>query len=183
MSLAHHRIRPFVVSLVPALALAAQGCAGAQPDPPWQDGRSAGIEARADVRAADLGMPLYPGASARKDKPDENDSVSLAIWGGSKGLKVGAAKYVSADPPERVAAFYRLALGRFGAVLDCGSAVTAAGTRPGDGSADDKALRCTDTDVARRTLKVGTPGRERSVTVAPSTRGTLIDLARVQIGD
>lgn len=179
MPLADRRLRPFLTTFAVALALAAQGCASAQPSVPWHDGRSAGIEAHADVTAADLGMPLYPGAVVRKDKPDDTGSVTFAIWGGSKGLKVAAAKYLAADSPERVAAFYREALGRFGTVLDCGTERRAPSAR----EKDDNALQCSASEVAKRTFKVGTSGHERSVTVTPAPPGTRIDMARVQTSE
>jgi hypothetical protein len=179
MPLADTRLRPFLITFATALALAAQGCASAQPSVPWQDGRSAGVEARADATASDLGMPLYPGATVRKDKPDDTGNVTFAIWGGSKGLKVSAAKYLSVDTPERVTAFYREALARFGNVLDCGNERPAAKAR----EKDDKALQCSASEVGKRTLKVGASGRERSVTVTPAAQGTLIELARVQFSD
>lgn len=179
MPLADPRLRPFLITLAAALALAAQGCANAQPSVSWQDGRSAGVEARADATASDLGMPLYPGAIVRKDKPDDTGNVTFAIRGGSKGLKVSAAKYLSADAPERVAAFYRAALGRLGTVLECGNEPPAARAR----AKDDKAPKCSASEVATHTLKVGTSGHERSVTVTPAAQGTLIELARIQVSD
>ena len=183
MALANRRFRPYLTAVAAALALAAQGCASAQPNLPWQDGRSAGVEVRPDATASDLGMPLYPGATVRNDKPDDTGSVTLAIWGGSKGLKVAAAKYVSADTPERVSAFYREALGRFGTVLDCGSERRTASGREKSGEKNEKALQCSASEAAKHTLKVGTSGHERSVTVTRSERGTLIDMARVQVGE
>jgi len=179
MPLASPRLRPFLITFVITSALATQGCASAQPSVPWQDGRSAGVEARADATASDLGMPLYPGAIVRKDRPDDTGNVTFAIWGGSKGLKVSAAKYLSADTPERITAFYREALARSGTVLDCGNERSAAKAR----EKDDKALQCGASEVGRRTLKVGTSGGERSVTVTPAAQGTLIELARVQVSD
>jgi hypothetical protein len=41
------------------------------------------------------------------------------LWGGSSGFKLAVLKLESNDAPEKVAAFYRKALAKYGKVLDC----------------------------------------------------------------
>lgn len=82
---------------------------------------SAGLEVRGELNAAELGLPIYPGARPLPDKADENAALSLGLWGGSLGFSLKVAKYGSRAPLERVAAYYREALAALGPVIDCSS--------------------------------------------------------------
>lgn len=89
----------------------------AEPSPSF----SAGIEAHGQVSAADLGLPIFPGARVQRDKPDSSGQVALGLWGGSMGFKLHAAKYSSRASIDQLAAFYREALAAHGTVIDCSS--------------------------------------------------------------
>ena len=68
--------------------------------------------------AADLGLPVYPGAEIVKDK--ENDkSADIHMGFGEWQLRVRAVSYETPDSEEKVTAFYKKALGRFGDVITC----------------------------------------------------------------
>jgi hypothetical protein len=105
--------------------LAAALCAGPTlcqaVEPAAATGFGAGIEAHGKVSAADLGLPIFPGARVQRDKPDESGQVALGLWGGSMGFKLHVAKYSSRAPVEQLAAFYRTALAAHGTVVDCSS--------------------------------------------------------------
>ena len=43
----------------------------------------------------------------------------MGLWGGSSGFKMAMLKMDSTDSPEKIAAFYRKALAKYGKVLTC----------------------------------------------------------------
>src|SRR5580700_9843224 len=70
------------------------------------------------VVAEGLGLPVYPGAElVKKDKDNGAADVNMSF--GSFQLRVKAASYRTLDSPDKVAAFYRKALGRYGDVIQC----------------------------------------------------------------
>jgi hypothetical protein len=71
--------------------------------------------------ATDIGLPLYPGAIPYKDPNGEDHagSANVSMSFGSFHLKVQAVSYQTPDSPEKVFAFYRPALSKFGEVLEC----------------------------------------------------------------
>jgi hypothetical protein len=78
-----------------------------------------GFNLSKDAGAKEVGLPWYPGAKRYKDKSDDSSSVQLGLWGGSSGFKLAVLKLESNDTPEKIAAFYRKALAKYGKVLDC----------------------------------------------------------------
>jgi hypothetical protein len=69
--------------------------------------------------AADLGLPVYPGATAVKDDDDHHKSADVQMGFGEWELRVRAVSYQTSDSQEKVTAFYKKALGRFGDVITC----------------------------------------------------------------
>jgi hypothetical protein len=67
--------------------------------------------------ASDLGLPVYPGATTVKDKDSASADVHLGF--GEFQLRVRAVSYETSDPQDKVVAFYRKALNRFGDVITC----------------------------------------------------------------
>jgi len=68
--------------------------------------------------AADLGLPVYPGAQQVND--DNNDkSADVQMGFGEWSLRVRAVSYATPDTEEQVTAFYKKALGRYGDVITC----------------------------------------------------------------
>jgi hypothetical protein len=131
--------------------------------------------------AADLDLPLYAGATVRRDAGDDGHGINLSLWGGSVGFKLAVAKYHSADAVDPVAAFYREALSRFGPVLDC----SAPRTKTASAAADSKVLACSAEDKAGpggRLYKAGTKDNQRVVNVKPAAdgRGTDLELVRLE---
>jgi hypothetical protein len=68
--------------------------------------------------AADLGLPIYPGATLVKDK-DNDKSADVHVGFGEWQLRVRAVSYSTPDPQDKIAAFYKKALTRYGDVLTC----------------------------------------------------------------
>jgi len=78
-----------------------------------------GVHVNTDqVSAADLGLPVYPGAQA-VSKDGKHKSADVHMGFGEWELRVKAASYSSADSEEKVTDFYRKALGRYGEVIAC----------------------------------------------------------------
>ena len=69
-----------------------------------------------------IGLPVYPGAVAvKKDNGDSNDNgaADVNMSFGSFQLRVKAMSYRTGDSPDKVEAFYRKSLRRFGDVIAC----------------------------------------------------------------
>ena len=86
-----------------------------------------GIHVNTDqTTAAEMGLPIYPGAAVVKDG-DKHKSADVHLGFGQWELRVRAVSYESSDSEEQVVAFYKKALGRYGDVITCKGA-TAVGT-------------------------------------------------------
>lgn len=89
--------------------------------------------------AADVGLPVYPGATLYKDKNSDSANVSMNF--GSFHLKVLAVSYQSPDAADKIFAFYRTALAQFGDVLECD------GNKPvGQPTVSSSGLTCSDSE-------------------------------------
>ena len=78
-----------------------------------------GIHVNSDqTTAADLGLPAYPGAQIVADK-DNDKSADIHMGFGEWELRVMVVNYSSTDSQDKVEAFYKKALGRYGDVLTC----------------------------------------------------------------
>ncbi len=78
-----------------------------------------GVHVNADsTTAADLGLPVYPGAQAVTDD-EKHKSADVHLGFGEWQLRVKVVNYVTPDSREKVAAFYKKALQRFGDVITC----------------------------------------------------------------
>jgi hypothetical protein len=78
-----------------------------------------GVHVNTDqVSAADLGLPVYPGAEEVKGD-DKHKSADVHLGFGEWQLRVRAVSYATGDSKEQVAAFYKKALGRYGDVITC----------------------------------------------------------------
>ena len=88
---------------------------------------SAGIDLRTQPRVEETGLPLYPGAIVERFERDEKgseeltDGVNFDLWFGGFGLKLVVLKLTTDDSAEKVSAFYRNALTKYGDILDCSS--------------------------------------------------------------
>jgi hypothetical protein len=78
-----------------------------------------GVHVNTDqVTAADLGLPAYPGSEIVRDN-DHDKSADVHMGFGEWTLRVRAVNYATADPRDKVTAFYKKALGRYGDVITC----------------------------------------------------------------
>ncbi|MGB8260986.1 MAG: hypothetical protein WCE75_11570 [Terracidiphilus sp.] len=78
-----------------------------------------GVHVNTDqTSAADIGLPVYPGAAAVAND-DKHKSVDVHVGFGEWQMRVQAMSFETADSREQVAGFYKKALGRYGDVLTC----------------------------------------------------------------
>jgi hypothetical protein len=78
-----------------------------------------GVHVNTDqISAADLGLPVYPGADIVRDK-DHDKSADVNMGFGEWTLRVRAVNYATVDSQDKVTAFYKKALGRYGDVITC----------------------------------------------------------------
>jgi len=134
-------------------------------------------EGNTDVK--DTGMTLYPGARPKRDSDDDKHSANVNISSSLFGLKVVAMKFESDDPSDKVLAFYRKDMGKYGKVLDCTGGFNmnfhhhdknADVTCEGDGSDHDY----------KEELKVGTENNQRIMAVKPRSNGSEFTLVYVR---
>jgi hypothetical protein len=91
-----------------------------------------------ETTAADLGLPVYPGATLVMDD-DHHKSADVRLGFGEWELRVKAVSYQTPDSEDKVTAFYKKALGRYGNVITC------QGNAPvGAPAATSEGLSCVD---------------------------------------
>jgi len=128
-----------------------------------------------------IGLAAYPGAApATKENDDGAADVNLSF--GDYRLRVKAASYRTNDAPDKVEAFYRDQLKRYGDVIECRNfapvgtpvktfeGLTCANENEGHISFDDQAGK------NGFELKTGSRQHQRVVTIAPEGSGTKFGL-------
>jgi hypothetical protein len=134
----------------------------------------------ADVR--DTGLSVYPGARPKpKDDSDDEKSANVDISTSAFGLKVVALEYQSNDGPDKVAAYYRNELQKYGNVLEChtqghGYQVT----HPN--KSDSEELKCEGDNQGKTIeLKSGTKSNQHIVAIDPKDHGSDFALVYVRM--
>ncbi|WP_353069599.1 hypothetical protein RBB75_03875 [Tunturibacter empetritectus] len=156
------------VVLVAMLFCVAGGLVAQKPD--------GGVElhAKSNITAADVGLPIYPGATLFKDA-DNDAAVDMGLTFGDFHFKLMAASYVTSDSPAQVLAFYRKPMSRYGEVLECdhGKPVGALTvTRSGLTCSDDHGGHVQVNDSSSdHELRAGSPLRYRIVGLDRSHSG------------
>jgi hypothetical protein len=145
-----------------------------------------GIHVSQDANPRDTGLATYPGARPKeKSSQHDGNNANVNISSGFFGIKVVAIEFVSDDPPEKVAAFYRDQLKKYGAVLEChtDNPHQDAGDVDVDLGKDDKAkskkLTCEHDSGKSLELKVGTKDNQHVVSISPQDKGKGTDFALV----
>jgi hypothetical protein len=130
-----------------------------------------------DADAGKAGLPLYPGARAKRE--EDNDPVNFGLLMENFGMKLIVAKYESDDGPEKITAFYRDKLKKYGKVLECHAHDDDVHTdinsdddkdKDDDHSADhhSKELKCDGDNTGPVTeLKVGNDDDQHVVAIKP----------------
>ena len=66
----------------------------------------------------EIGLAAYPGARPRNDAAGDNKTASLAVSTPLFGLKIASAKFQTEDSADKVLAFYRKEMSKYGDVVD-----------------------------------------------------------------
>jgi hypothetical protein len=127
-----------------------------------------------DADSHQVGLPVYPGARERKH--DENRSnANLSLFTSAFGMKLVVLNYDSDDAPEKVIAFYRQKLKKYGKVLECRTTKHDAGVdvnQDSDDSKKSKELKCEgDQKGDTIELKAGTEDDQHIVAISPADNG------------
>lgn len=133
----------------------------------------AGLIISGKASTSDVGLPLYPHSTPHKEDSSESQSARLGLWGGGSGFKLAVVKMDTADLPEKVAAFYKKALAKYGRVLDCSHPPAAP-----EADKDSNAVTCGNDkpDAGGVLLKAGTKEKQHIVAVKPNGNGSSYDL-------
>jgi hypothetical protein len=79
-----------------------------------------GVHVSSDsTTAADVGLPVYPGAQLTSKNGDNDKSADIHFGFGDWQFRIKVVKYKTSDSQDQVLAFYRKALGRYGDVIQC----------------------------------------------------------------
>ncbi len=143
---------------------------------------SLSLGANKNATAKDVGLPVYPGASPHKEN-DKDDSATAQLWAwyNQSGFKLVVLKFESKDSPEKISAFYRKALGKYGEVLDCSASSAKANE---DAKKSSHGLTCDNTKVQMGSgyleFKAGTEPEQHLVEIEPSGSGSIFHLLYIK---
>ena len=158
----------------------------AQEKPESAGGKSsqgAGMYFNAEATAKDVGLPIYPGARPHKEKADDSTSAKFGLWVSTFAFKLAVVKLESNDPPEKIAAFYKRALARYGPVLDCSAASSQASENVKDESSKKLTCEGDKPGPGKMTFKAGTKQKQHVVGIEPNGGATLLQLVYVESPD
>jgi len=139
-----------------------------------------GIHVSKEVNPEDLGIAVYPGATLKEKGNGEDKSANVNLSSFGFGLKVVALEYESKDSPDKVVAYYKDQLKKYGDVLVCHTASmnVNAGIRKRDG--DSHELTCEGSGGHNIELKVGSRENQHIVAVESSGSGSNFSLVYVR---
>jgi len=143
----------------------------------------ANLKVDSSEKAADNGIPVYPGAHLRPpDKDGDNHSANVNLGALGFGLKVIAAEYETSDSPEKVKAFYEARMKQFGNMLICNGHSGGSDVHMSFDKKDnnDGKLTCKDTSGDGWEIKAGTSDDEHLVSIEPNGSGTRFGTVLVQ---
>jgi hypothetical protein len=138
-----------------------------------------GVHVSKQADAADIGLPVYPGAHLKQGDSDGSDkSANVNISGFGYGLKVVALEYESDDAPGKILSFYRDQLKKYGSVLECH-------TSRGNWNINmekhgSNELTCNGSGGNETELKVGRPDDQHIVAVGSEGKGSSFSLVYVR---
>jgi hypothetical protein len=149
-----------------------------------------GIHVSKDADVRDTGLPVYPGARKKeKDHSGEEKSANVNISGPGFGVKVVAIEYLSDDSPDKLVAYYKDKLKRYGSVVEChtskhGGDVEVNKMDRAEKSDDRKGsgqLTCKGSNNGSTLeLKVGTENNQHIVSIEPQGKGSDFAIVYVQ---
>ncbi len=146
-----------------------------------------GLHVRSDqTTALDLGLPAYPGAQVSPDHEGDK-SADVHFGFGQFQLRVRVVSYQTPDDRDKVVAFYKDAMGRFGQVLTC------QGDHPvGSPSITAEGLTCSEDSKVQvhgsnfsegnaLTLRAGSKHHQHILAIKDGGPGTRFSLVELQL--
>lgn len=146
------------------------------------------IKTNDDANVAGIGLATYPGAVPVKDHDDhDGDAADINLNFGDFHLGVKAASYQTSDSPDKVEAFYRKDMARYGDVIECRGGQTI-----GQPARTAQGLTCSENadhhvhtihvETDRHPeLRAGSPEHEHIVGIEPRDGGTKIGLVALDL--
>lgn len=124
-----------------------------------------------------IGLPIYPGAEFVKKNDKDKGAADVNLSFGSFQLRVKAANYSTPDAPDKVSAFYRAALARYGDVIQCeNNKPVGSPTRTADGLTcdNDKGnhMSANQDALSKMELKAGSKQHQHIIAVDSEGTGT-----------
>ena len=134
-----------------------------------QEKSGVGLILTGKVGPEDVGLPLYPKSIPFNDENNENKTGHVGLWGAGSGFNVAVLNMEAFDSPKKVTKFYRKALAKYGAIIDCSTGVPTPAGSP---------LTCDDakTEEGKTILKVGTNEKQHIVAVEAHGKGSVYTL-------
>jgi hypothetical protein len=147
-----------------------------------KDKDSAGIVFNAKAGSKDVGLPIYPGSRLHKDKDNDSPSANMGLWGKGSGFKLAVVKMESDDAPDKIAAFYKKALAKYGKVLDCSNAPSASASEKSDKDDSSAELTCDDDKPEKGDLvfKSGTKNKQHIAAIQANGKGSVYQLVAME---
>jgi hypothetical protein len=142
-----------------------------------------GVHVSKQADAADIGLPVYPGAHLKQEGSNGSDkSANVNISGFGYGLRVVALEYESDDAPGKVLSFYRDQLKKYGSVLECHTSRGDWNVNMGSHAArhGSNELTCDGSGGSETELKVGKQEDQHIVAVEPEGTGSSFSLVYVR---
>jgi hypothetical protein len=128
----------------------------------------------------EVGIPIYPGAKPKdKDSNGDDKSANVNISGFGYGLKVVALQYESTDAPDKVVAYYKDQLKKYGNVLVCHTTHLDVDSDIKDHGSSHE-LTCVGSTGVNIELKVGTKENQHIVAVEPEGEGSSFSVVYVR---
>jgi hypothetical protein len=146
---------------------------------------SMSVKTNGNVDPASIGMTVYPGSVLAKGDDGDKDAANVNMNFGSFHLGVKVATYQSADGKDKILAFYRKDLARYGTVIEChghnavGSPATTSEGLSCNDNHDYNGRGSTDDDAFE--LRAGSKQLQHIVAVDDRDGGTKIALVNLQL--
>ena len=147
------------------------------------------VKTNQNVVAANIGLPIYPGAVPEKKNTgsDDSNAADVNMSFGNFHLRVNAMSYETTDAPDKVQAFYENAMGQYGDVLQCqGKKALGTVTRTHQGltcneDGGNNVKMNTDVDGSKVELKAGSKQHQHIVAIDPKGTGTKFGLVELEL--
>jgi hypothetical protein len=131
----------------------------------------------------DLGLPIYPGAQFQQDINHNNGSADVDLHLGSYALRIKSAAFKSPDSPDKLIAFYRNALTRYGDVIECQHGQTVGSlTHTAQGlSCDEDKHSHSENDAQKIKLMAGSKLHQHVAIIGPDGTASKLQLVAMDL--